>query len=451
MAILQDPRDLSSFVTLTPPLPLAAASGQTGFVTALAVDRLKVELAVATTDARLVDVRVATGAGRLFTFANLALVTVPNARSCDAVITTDADKERLANLLTLVRKSQHIALCETEDVEAKDRYTGLDHVLLRPRALPEMALSELDTRVTFLGKTFARPFLITGMTGGLERGAEINRRLALAAQALGIPMGVGSQRLALDHPEHAEIFRVKTHAPKVFLIGNLGVAQLLRPDAADWAERAVAMIEADALALHVNVLQEVIQVEGDRDFRGLLARIGEVVKRLPVPVLVKEVGCGIDSATARRLSELGVAAIDVGGKGGTSWNYIEGLRAEGAETRAVASEFRDFGIPTGVAVSLLRRALPHASLVATGGIRDGLTAAKAIGIGADLAGIGLPLLRAALKDDDAPRRVLEVFDRGLKTAMIGAGARDLKALRARVAPLAPFLDLRRAYEEETPG
>ena len=336
--------------------------------------------------------------------------------------------ELVADWRGRLRKAQHIAICQTQDVEASDRFTGFEDLHLMPMTLPEIDQAAIDTSVTFLGRRFALPLLITGMTGGIEQGALINRRLARAAARLNIPMGVGSQRIALEHPQHAAIFAVKEAEPDLFLIANLGATQLLDAGRRSLCERAVTMIGADALAIHVNVLQECIQVEGDRDFRGLLAAIGDVCRYSRVPVLVKEVGAGMDVMTARRLVEVGVAGIDVGGRGGTSWGYIEGLRSRDDETRELATTFRNWGIPTAYAVGALRAALPKLPVIATGGIRSGLTVAKAVALGATLAGIGLPLLRAALQNDEAPGAVLATIARGLVTAMTACGAHSLDQL-----------------------
>jgi isopentenyl-diphosphate delta-isomerase len=346
----------------------------------------------------------------------------------------------------LVRKGQHIAICATMDVEASDRYTGFNDVTLRPMALPELAWNDLDTNVSFLGRRFPLPLLITGMTGGLSQGAEINRRLARVAQHYGIPMGVGSQRVALENPDHAAIFAVKSFAPDVFLIGNVGISQIRSDDAVEKCRRAIDMIRADALAIHVNVLQEVVQVEGDKDFRNIFDSINRVVRSLDVPVLVKEVGCGIDVETARRLVETGVAAIDCGGKGGTSWSLIEGARAKSQVTQQVGLTFRDWGIPTALSVATVHQAVPSVPLIATGGIRDGLTVAKALALGASFCGIGLPIFKAALESEEAPFSVIETFTQGLRTAMICSGARDLSELHTRLILKRPF---REGLEEWT--
>ncbi len=425
-------------VALRPPLPCIDASRGPGFVHGLAADRMIIEWQKSAPypEKSPSDLTVALSSARSFRFESLThTIAAPGPAGqpwAEAKTTSTNDLGRLADLLNLVRKGQHIALCESTDVEATDRYTGFSDLTLRPVALPDLAWHELDTSRKFLGYTAALPLLVTGMTGGLERGAEINRRLAKAAEAFGIPMGVGSQRVALENPEHAAIFAVKQYAPRLFLIANIGISQLRSKAALDDCRRAVEMIDADALAVHVNVLQEVIQVEGDRDFRGVIDQLAAVTAKLGVPVMVKEVGCGIDPTTGRRLAAAGVQAIDCGGKGGTSWGFIEGLRADSRVTRAVADTFRDFGIPTAMAALALRRALPGLDLVATGGIRDGLTVAKAMAVGATLSGIGLPLLRAALAGEDEPHVVLETLAQGLKTAMICTGSRDLNQLRGRL-------------------
>lgn len=436
-----------SYVQLSPPLPCVAPGlgphGSVGFVHALAQDRLKIRFeGVSLSPGRLVhgasakptttDITVTLGDQRSYALAIELQHDLASSDTVEARVLGEAALGRLADLLNLVRKGQHIAICETMDVEATDRYTGFSDLTLLPKALPEFSWDQLDTRCSFLGRDLALPLLITGMTGGLTRGAEINRRLARAAQHFGIPMGVGSQRVALENPEHAAIFSVKKYAPKVFLIGNLGVAQIRGKDPLGMCKRAVDMIDADALALHVNVLQEVVQVEGDRDFRGLLDQVHHIAARLGVPVIVKEVGGGIDAETALSLKAAGVAAIDCGGKGGTSWSYIEGVRAHSPVTQAVANTFRDWGIPTAIAIRALRQATPALPLIATGGVRDGLTVAKAIALGATLAGVGLPLFRAALLSDDEPFAVIETLQQGLKTAMIASGARDLASLQRRL-------------------
>lgn len=344
----------------------------------------------------------------------------------------DEAQRALENLLTVLRKEQHIKICAEQNVEASTTTTGLEHFRLRPKALPELAWGDLDTRTSLLGQTFDFPLLITGMTGGVVQGADINRRLAMAASEFRIPMGVGSQRIALRDSRYRDIFQLKQSYPKLFLIGNLGVNQLKKGQELDDCRAAVEMIQADALALHVNVLQELIQEEGDRDFRFLLDRIATVAEHLSVPVVVKEVGCGFDVETVMALYERGVRCVDVGGQGGTSWAFIEGQRSASPTTRALGETFRNWGLPTALALTDLNKALPELDLIATGGIRDGLMVAKAVGLGAKTAGVGLPLFRAAVESETAVIEVLEMLARGLKTAMLCSGCQRLDQLGSRL-------------------
>ncbi len=435
--------DQSRFVALDPALVCHDLVLGPGSVHALATDSLVVSFV-----SPLLVEQIGHGGSLRVTFDETHTITLRWGKATTAgaagrlqLEVEPSDCTALADLMTLVRKNQHISICATRDVEATDRYTGLEEVTLLPCALPDLDWSDLDTSTWFLGSRFRFPLLITGMTGGLARGAEINLRLAKAASAFGIPMGVGSQRVALDNPDHASIFTVKKAVPDLFLIGNIGIAQLLSANATDLCQRAVDMIAADALAIHVNVLQEVVQVEGDRNFRGVLNKIEAIAKALSVPLLIKEVGVGLDPTTAQRLMEAGVAALDCGGKGGTSWSMIEGERASSSVTRAVAQTFRDFGIPTAVSLAAIRAALPHVSLAATGGIRDGLMVAKACALGANVCGIGLPLLRAALESEDAVHQQLTTFAQGLRIAMVVTGARSLSDLVRRAHRSEQFFSL----------
>lgn len=353
-------------------------------------------------------------------------------------LTTQRAQDELEQLLGQLRKGQHIEICRNSDVEASDRFTGFSEVHLIPEALPLLDPGQISTKTSFLGHQFDLPLLITGMTGGIEQGREINRRLARAASAYGIPMGVGSQRIALDNADYAAIFKVKDSSPDLFLIGNMGMAQLIDDQALSRCQRAVDMIEADALAIHLNLLQESIQVEGDRHFTGFLQQLERICRQLSVPVLIKEVGSGISPQSARRLAELGVAAIDVGGRGGTSWAHIEGLRSRSPLVQDLGRVFRDWGIPTAYSLAAVHQSLPHLPLIATGGIRDGVTVAKAIGLGARCVGIGLPLLRAALDSEEAPFEVLAGLKRALEIAMLASGASHLGELAGRVTLGLPF-------------
>jgi isopentenyl-diphosphate delta-isomerase len=238
--------------------------------------------------------------------------------------------------------------------------------------------------------------------------------------------------MAIEDNSLVDVFDVKQHAPNVFLIANLGFAQLRQADFLSQTEKAVEMIKADALAIHLNALQEMVQVEGDRDFSGILDRLTQVCKTLSVPVIVKEVGCGISQVVADKLVDAGVSAIDVGGRGGTSWAYIEGQRASCEQTQTLAETFRNWGIPTAYSLAAIRAKHKAFPLVATGGIRDGLTLAKAVAVGADMVGLGLPLLRAALDSQEQVHECLNTFVRGLQIAMVASGSADLKALSQHI-------------------
>lgn len=389
-----------------------------------------------------------TGAGFQFDAEIVATPASANVQNPVTIkLSSPAQRTALDALIASQRKVHHIEICEHRDVESTDRDHGLRDYSFMPCALPELAWDDLDTKTKFLGREFEAPILITGMTGGVERGQHINDNLARAAAAAGIPMGVGSQRLALDDERFAGIFNVKKNVPGVFLIGNIGAAQLVggrsHKAAREICLRAIDMISADALAIHVNVLQEMIQTEGDRDFRGVLDCIAFIAQDFPVPLMVKEVGAGMDPRTANRLAVClgsGARAIDVGGRGGTSWGWIEGLRATDPLTFELAKDFRDWGLTTGMALTMAREAIPLESqcqLVATGGIRSGIDVAKAVALGATVAGVGLPLFRAALKGTNEVDAALDNLIKGLKTVMICTGSRQLSDLAGSLIKTGP--------------
>jgi len=293
------------------------------------------------------------------------------------------------------RKGDHIQINLDQDVQARDIETGFERYRFVHTALPELNLDEVDLSTTFLNRVVDVPILLSSMTGGFKRGWEINQRLAVAAQTLGCALGVGSQRVAIQDPSRAEFFAVRRFAPDVMLFANLGAVQLNYGYGVDECRRAVDMIGADALILHLNPLQEALQPEGNRDFSALLSKIAIVCRTLDVPVIVKEVGCGLSARDARRLVEAGVSAIDVSGAGGTSWSAVEHYRAKTSVARQLSNTFVDWGIPTAVSLGMARRGAPGTPVIASGGLRTGLDAAKAIALGADLAGFAGPLLRAA--------------------------------------------------------
>ncbi|WP_312910764.1 type 2 isopentenyl-diphosphate Delta-isomerase [Natronosalvus caseinilyticus] len=328
------------------------------------------------------------------------------------------------------RKDDHIRIIEEEDVETSG--TGFEDVELVHEALPEIHRDEIDTSVDLFGYELAAPIVIESMTGGHPNTTTINRSLAAAAQEMGVAMGVGSQRagLELDDPDLLESYTVvRDVAPDAFLYGNVGAAQLLEYDVSD-VERAVEMIEADAMAIHLNFLQEAVQPEGDVDARGCLEAIETVASDLSVPVIVKETGNGIARGTAERLTAAGVDAIDVAGKGGTTWSGIESYRAAaiGATRQEhVGRRFRAWGVPT--AVSTLEAANVHDTVIASGGVRSGLDVAKAIALGAQAGGLAKPFLSPAGQGIEAVVDLLETLRVELETAMFVTGSESVADLR----------------------
>jgi isopentenyl-diphosphate delta-isomerase len=327
------------------------------------------------------------------------------------------------------RKTDHIRINLDEDVRARGITTSFERYRFVHDALPELGLDEIDLRTTFLGRSLRAPLLVSSMTGGVARGWEITRRLAVAAQAAGCAIGVGSQRVAIEDPSRARYFAVRDVAPDVLLFANLGAVQLNYGYGVDACRRAVAMIGADALILHLNPLQEALQPEGNRDFSSLLRKIERVCASLAVPVVVKETGCGISAGVARRLAAAGVAAIDVAGAGGTSWSAVEGHRAADAVTRRLGETFAGWGIPTATSLRLAALGAPGLPLIASGGLRTGLDAAKAIALGADLAGFAGPLLKAAATGEFETVEFLTALVAELRLAMFCCGAANLAELK----------------------
>lgn len=323
------------------------------------------------------------------------------------------------------RKRSHLALCEAEAVEYAGKTTLLEDVELVHDALPELAVDEVDVSTDLLGKRLRAPLLITGMTGGTDEASAINRELAQVAEEHGLAFGLGSQRAMQRAPELAYTFEVRAHAPTTLVLANLGVVQAGKLSSAE-VERLVTAVGADALCIHLNPAQELIQASGDRDFRGGLRTIARLVRDLRAPVVVKETGCGISRRVADRLRGAGVRTIDVSGAGGTSWVKVEALRAGGCD-RERGELFADWGIPTAAALLGVRDL--GLDVIASGGVRTGLDVAKAIALGARVAGVALPVFRA-LREGGA-RAAGEFLDRlvaGLRTAMVLTGSRDLAAL-----------------------
>jgi len=326
------------------------------------------------------------------------------------------------------RKTRHLDICLNDDV-ASTLEAGFGAVRLRHEALPEIALEDVVLQTTFLGATLHAPLIISSMTGGTERAGAINRNLAIAAQAAGIALGLGSIRAAIEKPELFATYDVREVAPKVMLFANLGAVQLNYGVSIEDARRAVKAIGASGLYLHLNPLQESLQPRGDTNFRGLLPKIESLVRALEVPVVAKSVGSGIAPSTAQRLFDAGIAAIDVAGAGGTSWARVEGKRSDDPLRARLAEQFADWGVSTARATRAMRVAFPNATIVASGGIRNGIDVAKALALGADLAGMALPLLEPATRSSDAVSEALTEIIEGLRIAMFATGSRTIAHLR----------------------
>ena len=327
------------------------------------------------------------------------------------------------------RKADHIRINLEEDVTFKRLTTGLEAYRFMHCALPELDLSAVDTHVHVLGKRLRTPLLISSMTGGTARAQAINRELAAGAQAAGMAMGLGSMRAAIEDSALEATYQVRDVAPDILLLANLGAVQLNYGYGLDQCRRAVDMIEADALILHFNALQEAVQPEGDGNFAGLLGKVEAICRALPVPVIATEVGWGFSAADARRLAAAGVAAIDVAGAGGTSWSQVEMHRAPTARHARVAGAFIDWGIPTAVSLRYCREAAPGLPLFASGGIKDGIDVAKCVALGASLVGLAGEFLRAADRDGAAGvAELAATITDELRVAMFCAGAADLSAL-----------------------
>lgn len=328
---------------------------------------------------------------------------------------------------TQQRKKEHLELCLDTKTVTSPHGTGLDRYSFLHNALPEVDIAEIDLSTTFLGKPLKAPLLISSMTGGFDLARKVNRNLAVAAQELGLAMGVGSQRVALEEESVAGSFKVRDLAPDILLLANLGAVQLNYGYGVEHCRRAVQMIQADGLILHLNVLQEAVQPEGNRNFKGLCDKIAQVCRQLEVPAMAKEVGSGISADVAVRLKRAGVKAIDVAGRGGTSWYAVEAKRAA-KRGKPVDQAFVDWGIPTEEALVQVRQAVPDMEIVASGGIRSGLDIAKAIALGANVAAIGQPLLAPALDSPEKVIRFLQGIIYELKVAMLCVGASNLLAL-----------------------
>lgn len=327
------------------------------------------------------------------------------------------------------RKVDHIRINLDQNVQFPRLTTGLEAYRFMHQAVPELNLTDIDTTVSLFGKTLPSPILISSMTGGTEMARRINRNLAEAAQLHGIAMGLGSQRAAIEDAELAASYTTRDIAPDVLLFANVGAVQLNYGYGATQCQRAVDMVQADALILHFNVLQEAVQPEGDVNFAGLLAQVEQVCRSLPVPVIAKEVGWGFSEQAVRDLVNAGVSAIDVAGAGGTSWSEVEYHRAPTSFHARVAASFADWGIPTADAIQYAVRGAPELPVIASGGLRDGIDIAKSIALGATLGGLAGPFLKAADDSVEAVDQLIRELTAQLRIAMLCSSAPDLAALR----------------------
>ncbi|WP_421694596.1 type 2 isopentenyl-diphosphate Delta-isomerase [Aestuariivirga sp.] len=331
------------------------------------------------------------------------------------------------------RKRDHIDIVMA-GVARHSAPAGFDAIHFSHNALPEVDYAGVDLSTVFLGKALRLPFLASSMTGGPDVSERINRSIAEAAEQLGFAMGVGSQRISLTTDDRSGLgLELRRIAPSVPIYGNLGAIQLVNGMGLDEARRAVAQLEADALILHLNPLQEALQPGGDVNWSGVEAAIAHLARHLGVPIIVKEVGAGISADVARRLLSCGVAAIDVAGAGGTSWAAVEGHRAGSPAGQDLGEIFRDWGIPTPRALLDVSTACPGLPLIASGGIRHGLDAAKALRLGATLTAQAAALLPAAMAGTDAVIAHVEAYATALRITCLATGSKDLAALRA--APL----------------
>ena len=328
------------------------------------------------------------------------------------------------------RKSDHIRINLKEDVDST-LTNGLEQVHLIHQALPELSLNDVDLSQTLFGKRQQVPLLVSSMTGGTAEAARLNRILATAAQEVGLAMGVGSQRAALKDSAAADTFKVRQYAPDVLLFANLGAVQLNYGYGIDECRRAVEMIEADALILHLNPLQEALQPEGDVDFSGLANRIAEISQSLTVPLVVKEVGWGISVQAAQMLHAAGVDAVDVAGAGGTSWSQVEMHRIEDPYRSETAGAFIDWGIPTAQSIRNVRSVSEDWPVFASGGLRNGIDVAKCLALGASLGGMAGVFLKAADESLEAAVRTMQMLVEQVRIAMFASGSSNLSELNLK--------------------
>lgn len=329
------------------------------------------------------------------------------------------------------RKARHLEICvDSEHYRVEFGKTGFDGVSFVHRSLPEVSEAEIDTTVDFLGSRVRIPLFISSMTGGSDAAYQVNKQLAEAAQIAGVPVGMGSIRILFRKPEVISHFQLKRLAPDVPVIANIGAVQV-RDTAADTIFELVKRLEVQAIAVHLNPAQELFQPEGDRDFRGILTAIARFCERSPVPVIVKETGCGIRPDEVGKLLDAGAAWVNVAGAGGTNWVAVEAYRLDPQE-EAAAREFDDWGTPTALILAALglRDAPSRGRVLASGGLRTGMDLVKALALGASLGGYALPFVReVAASGAEGVAALIRRFERVLRSAMTLTGCRTVADLR----------------------
>lgn len=327
------------------------------------------------------------------------------------------------------RKTQHIDICLNENVTGVEQSNGFERYHFRHVALPEINFDDIDLHTTFLRRPMKAPFVISSMTGGTDSAMVINQHLAEAAESAGWAMGLGSTRAAIEKPESAYTFKIRKYAPTVPIFANLGAVQLNKGYGLEECKRIVDLVEADGLVLHLNSLQEVVQSGGDTEFKSLFRKIENLVRQLPVPIGIKEVGWGIDGPLAKQFESIGVAFIDVAGAGGTSWSQVEKLRSNNPVKREAAEVLKSWGISTADCLSSALEEGVTTTLIASGGMSNGLDAAKALALGASLTGFGRAILTGATESTEALLHIFARIEMELRMVMFGIGAVNLEALQ----------------------
>ncbi len=328
------------------------------------------------------------------------------------------------------RKSDHIEISLNKDVSFQNKTTGFEEIELIHHALPELNFEEIDTRITLFNKEFNVPILIEAMTGGNKKSKEINEILANIAVEYNIPMGLGSQRAAIENENLINTYKIaRDVSDELFLIGNIGAAQLVKGYGIEEVNKCVEMIKANAIAIHLNPLQECLQKEGDKNFKGILSKLEDLHNSLSIPIIVKETGCGFSREDLKLINTIGIKTIDVAGAGGTSWAAVEHYRnSEFPVLENLSKTFWDWGIPT--AISTIIASELGMDVISSGGLRNGLDIAKAISCGASLSGIALPFLKDANeKNKEGLRQKLVQYISELKTAMFLSKATNIEELQ----------------------